>query len=102
LEVYPVFHEEFGSADARNVPVGEHGVRVLLYPVGQHGVVRLFPGTRDLHVHKHYSMHGGEHLHNLFKLLFAEGAVAADVDDHDLTKLVGVAALAQDVDRSRA
>jgi hypothetical protein len=39
-----------------------------------------------------------EHLHHLVELLRGEGAVAAEVDYHDVAELARVAAVAKDVD----
>src|SRR5919202_3900482 len=99
LEVDPIFHEEIGPADARSVPIDKYGVRVLLYLVGQHVVIRLLPGARGLHVHKHHLAHIREHPHHLVELLGGEGAIGADMDDYDVAERTSGMAALQDGDR---
>src|SRR5215212_8046149 len=97
-EVNSVVPEQVRPANARGVPVDEHGIWVPSHPVGQHRVVRLFPEAWNLYVYKHDLAHAREHPHHLVELLTREGAVRTEVDDHDLAELVGSAALSQDID----
>src|SRR3712207_5736505 len=71
---------------------------VALHTFSDDLVIRLFPYARNLHVHEDYPGYALEHLHHLVELLRGEGAVAAEVDHHDVAELARVAAVAQDVD----
>src|SRR3712207_13068 len=71
---------------------------VALHTFSDDLVIRLFPDSRNLHVHEDYPGYAFEHLHHLVELLRGEGAVAAEVDYHDVAELARVAAVAQDVD----
>jgi len=100
-QVDPVYPENLRPIGARRAPVNQHGVRVPLHPLGQHGVVRALPGTGNLDIHEHNPAHTFEHLHDLVELLGGEGSVVAEVDDHDRAEPARCSMPPQDVDRSR-